>query len=201
MYGYSPIYSSYGYVAARSCPWPRSKVELNQKFRALWAQHIYWTRLAVNSIAGSLPDLQPTLNRLLRNPDDFAAVLTPFYGTANASEFARLFREHLTIAAELVQLLKAGNTQAAADAQKRWYANADAIAVFLARINPFWSQKEWQRMMYEHLKLLTEEVAARLSGNYTENVATNDRIEPQAYEMADVMTEGVVRQFPSAFQV
>lgn len=200
MYGYLPVYSSYGYVAARGCPWTPSKVELNRTLRALWAQHIYWTRLAVNSIVGGLPDTQATLNRLLRNPEDFAAVLAPLYGAAKAAEFAKLLREHLTIAAELVQLLKSGNTQAAADAQKRWYANADAIAAFLAGINPFWSRQEWQKMLYEHLKLLTEEVAARITGNYTENVATNDRIEPQAYEMADVMTEGIVRQFPSVFQ-
>ncbi|MCR8965139.1 hypothetical protein O0550_18360 [Brevibacillus halotolerans] len=40
------------------------------------------------------------------------------------------------------------------------------IAIFLSRINPYWSQEEWRQMMYQHLRLLTAEVAARIAGNY-----------------------------------
>lgn len=180
--------------------WTPSMVELNRTLRALWEQHIYWTRLTVNSIVGSLPDQQATTARLLRNPEDFAAVLKPLYGPAIAGEFARLLREHLTIAAELVQKLKSNQIKEAEDAQRRWYANADAIAAFLGKINPYWSEEEWRHMMYEHLRLLTAEVAARIAGKYEENVATNKLIEPQALEMADVMTRGIVQQFPASFQ-
>ncbi|MFB9329902.1 acetylglutamate kinase [Paenibacillus aurantiacus] len=153
----------------------------------------------MNSIVGRLPDESATTARLLRNADDFGAALEPLYGTAIASGFASLLRSHLTIAAELVKALQAGNTAAAENAQKRWYENADEIASFLGRINPYWSQAEWQRMMYEHLRLLTSEVSTRLMGNYAENVALSDRIEPQALEMADTMTSGIIRQFPANF--
>lgn len=110
-----------------------------------------------------------------------------------------MLRSHLTIAAELAKALQAGNTEAAADANKRWYANADDIAIFLSRINPYWSKAEWQSMMYEHLKLLTREVSSRLAKNYAENVALGDPIQTQALGMADVMTKGILQQFPSAF--
>lgn len=201
MYGYSPIeYCGPYFRTAHSCVWTPSKVGLNRKLRSLWEQHVFWTRLTVNSIVDGLSDVNETTNRLLRNPDDFAAVLAPLYGTAIANEFARLLREHLTIAAELVKELKSGNTQAARDAQTRWYANADAIAEFLARINPYWSKVEWQQMMYEHLRLLTEEVVSRIGKDYAKNVAVSDQIEPQALEMADMMTSGIVQQFPSKFQ-
>lgn len=51
-------------------------------------------------------------------------------------------------------------------------------------------------MLYEHLRLLTDEAATRLAKDYVKNVATNDQIEPQALEMANVMTTGIVQQFP-----
>ncbi|MBD7967198.1 acetylglutamate kinase [Paenibacillus sp. Sa2BVA9] len=185
---------------ARSYPtWTSSSVELNRKLRALWEQHVYWTRLTVNSIVDGLPDVNATTERLLRNPDDFAEVLASVYGIAIANEFARLLREHLTIAAELVGDLKSGNSEAAADAQRRWYANADSIADFLGRINPYWSQMEWQHMMYEHLGLLSDEVSTRIAKDYVKNVALNDQIETQALGMADMMTSGIVQQFPSNF--
>lgn len=173
---------------------------LNQRLRALWEQHIYWTRLAVGSILNRLPDEKATVARLLRNPEDFKKVLEPLYGPAVASQFAALLRDHLTIAAELVKALQAGNSMAAADANQRWFRNADDIAKLLSRINPNWSETEWRKMLYEHLNLLSRAVSARLAQNYEENVALDDLIELQALMMADIMTNGIVRQFPQAFR-
>jgi hypothetical protein len=199
MYGYSPTYYYYAYRPVYSNAWTPSMVGLNQNLRALWEQHVYWTRLTVNSIVDRLPDEKETTARLLRNPTDFAAALEPLYGSDIANKFAKFLRDHLTIATELVKALQAGNSTAAANAQKRWYANADAIADFLSRINPYWSKKDWKNMLFEHLRLLTNEVSSRLAGNYMENVGSNDRIESQALEMADVMTNGIIQQFPSSF--
>ncbi|MGG1444795.1 hypothetical protein ABE354_22605 [Brevibacillus laterosporus] len=67
-------------------------VELNRQLRALWEQHIYWTRLAVNSIVGDLPDKDATIKRLLRNATDFAAAFQPFYGAAIATRFGELMK-------------------------------------------------------------------------------------------------------------
>ncbi len=179
--------------------WTPASVELNRNLRALWEQHVFWTRLTVNSIVDGLADVKPTTERLLRNPDDFAAAMAPLYGGAIAAAFAKLLRAHLTIAAELTTNLKNGNAQAAASDKKRWYANADQIADFLSKINPYWSKEQWQQMLYEHLGLLTEEVASRIARDYTRNIALADPIQAQALEMADIMTSGIVKQFPMQF--
>lgn len=86
MYCHYPIY--YHPVTRNYSAWTPSSVELNRKLRALWEQHVYWTRLTVNSIVDGLPDVNATTERLLRNPDDFADVLASVYGTAIANEFA-----------------------------------------------------------------------------------------------------------------
>ncbi|WP_051287509.1 hypothetical protein [Paenibacillus taiwanensis] len=112
MYDYYPRYYHYD---LRQVPlvWTPTSVALNQQLRALWEQHVYWTRLVVNSIVGRQPDETETIARLLRNTDDFAAALKPLYGPTAANKFAELFRRHLTIAAELVKELQASNTSAA----------------------------------------------------------------------------------------
>lgn len=200
MYAYYPMYAYPTFRQDGQAKWTTSSVDLNRKLRSLWEQHIYWTRLTVNSIVDGLGDVKPTTERLLRNPSDFANVLAPVYGNVIATQFEKLLTEHLTIAAELVTDLKSGDMNAAEDAQKRWYRNADDIAAFLASINPYWSQEEWRMMLYEHLRLLSEEVTTRIAKDYEKNVATNNVIEPQALQMADVMTSGIVQQFPMLFQ-
>jgi hypothetical protein len=198
MYGFALSYYQLNLNRIIHC-WTPSQVALNQNLRSLWEQHIYWTRLTINSIVGQLPDEKETTARLLRNPTDFAMLLEPLYGSDIANRFARLFTAHLTIAAELVTALRDKNSAAIADAQKRWYSNADAIAIFLNQINPYWSVDDWRKMLYEHLSLTGNEAIYRVSGQYKDNIAINDQIEPQALIMADVMTSGIVQQFPLAF--
>jgi hypothetical protein len=176
-----------------------AELELSNLMRLLWEQHITWTRLTITSIVFSLPDAQLVIQRLLRNPIDFAIALEPFYGSAIANEFGRLLREHLTIAAEIVSESKAGNTQAAAEAEKRFYLNADAIAAFLARINPHWSEATWRKMLYDHLALVKAQAVDYLTNDYAAGIALWDEYERGAMLMADELTRGIVMQFPRRF--
>ena len=177
----------------------QSTIDLSNHLRLLWEQHVVWTRLTIISIVFSLPDVDLVTNRLLRNPKDFEALLRPLYGDRVASRFADLFTSHLVIAAELVNAAKAGDTRAAAEAEKRWYANADQIAAFLGSINPYWSVQQWKTMLHEHLALTKSEAVNMINGNYAESITLFDQIEKQALEMADVMTHGIIQQFPNYF--
>jgi hypothetical protein len=178
----------------------KAYLDLNNMTRLLWEQHVWWTRTFIISTAFNSPDLEAATQRLLRNPKDFQAALEPLYGRETAATFAKLLTEHLLIAAELVQAAKAGDTARAADAERRWYINANQIACFLARINPFWSEEEWRSALYEHLAITKDEAVAILTGNYEQSIRIFDQVELQALEMADMMTEGIARQFPRRFR-
>lgn len=194
------FYSS-AFKGSRSCSDGISRREqlLNNQMRLLWEQHVYWTRLAISGAVFHSPDSASSTARLLRNPNDFADALTPFYGKAAAAQFARLLTEHLTIASELVTAAADGKNQEAADAEKRWYDNADQIALFLSSLNPYWTAREWQEMLYSHLAMTKQEALCFITGNYAESVAVFDRIEQEALEMADRMTEGITAQFSFLF--
>lgn len=170
-------------------------ISIINTFRKLWFEHVVWTRSFIVSTAANLGDLQPVTARLLRNPTDFANVLKSFYGDDKAKRFSDLLTEHLTIAAQLVNAAKAGNTEAINNSRTMWYANADKIAGFLADINPYWSKNKWVLMLDDHLKLTEEEAVARLTGQYAKDVSLFDVIEDQALMMGDEMAEGIIRQF------
>jgi len=54
-------------------------------------------------------------------------------------------------------------------------------------------------MLYAHLAMTKAEAVAFITGNYAESVAVFDRIELEALEIADRMTEGILSQFPNLF--
>lgn len=177
------------------CTHTQRQVDLSNELRMLWEQHVQWTRAFIISTAADLEDLEAVTNRLLRNPADFANVLKQFYGDKIAKCFEELFTQHLLIAADLVNAVKKGDTVAADAARKKWYANADEISAFLAKINPFWSEAKWRQLFYSHLQMTEKEAGLRLAGKYAEDIKVYDMIEKEALKMADYMSAGIIKQF------
>ena len=177
-----------------NCYLSETAAQLRDCLRLLWEQHVYWTRMVILGIAFDLPDLKQTTNRLLRNARDFGRVFGRFYGKEIAAEFERLIRDHLVIAAELVKAAKAGNSSAAADAEKRWYANAEEIVCFLKNINPNWTVHCMRSMWFTHLVLTKEEAVATLKGEYDRSIETFNQIEKEALVMADEFSCGIINQ-------
>jgi hypothetical protein len=176
------------------------ELALRTDMRKLWEDHVTWTRLAVISLTTGTADTDATVARLLRNQTDIGNAVKPFYGRAAGAELTRLLREHITIAAALITAAKAGDQPAVAAAQTRWEANADQIARFLSRANPHWKLGPVRSMLRDHLRLTTREVVARLQSNWTADVAAYDEIHRQALHMADMLSAGIVAQFPKRFR-
>jgi hypothetical protein len=84
--------------------------------------------------------------------------------------------------------------------ERRWYNNAREIAAFLASINPFWSRREWENMLFNHLALVKTEAVDMLNADYLAGINIYTEMERQALEMADTMSEGIIKQFPDKFQ-
>jgi hypothetical protein len=170
--------------------------DLTQYFHMLWEQHVMWTKLVMSGLIYDLPDLEFSTQRLLRNASDFANALRPFYGDEIAQTFENLFREHITIAAELIGAAVAGDTNQVDTIWQRWVDNANQLAEFLGSINPNWSTEDWNAMLMEHLELLGNNLSDMLEQNFQAAIDGFDNIELQALEMADMMAEGIVTQFP-----
>ena len=172
-----------------------SKINIINTFRELWEQHIMWTRSFINASILGLPDVDLVATRLLRNPTDFANILKLYYGKDSALEFQKLLEEHLLLAASLINNAKAGNTAAAQEDERNWYLNANQIATFLASLSPHWTQQEWQKLFYDHLKMTKQEAINILTKQYQASIDIYDRIQDGALKMADYMAQGIIKQF------
>src|SRR5215213_11602260 len=173
--------------------------DLKSDMRKLWEDHIIWTRNVIFNIIDNLPGTTEAVNRLLQNQTDIGNAIKPYYGTAAGNQLTALLRDHITIAADLLTALKNNNTAAFNAAYAQWVANADAIAALLSSVNPNWPLAEMRAMMHEHLDLTAAEALARKTGNYAADVTAFENVHNQILEMADMFTEGIVKQFPNMF--
>jgi hypothetical protein len=171
--------------------------------RQLWEDHIVWTRQFIVSAAtepGDLPDIGPTTDRLLANQTDIGNAFKPYYGDEVGEAVTALLREHILTAADLIAAAKAGDTAAVEAASAAWYANADEIATALNGLNPKnWPLDVMKAHMKDHLDLTLAEAVARLQGRYDDDIAAYDEVHAQILEMADMLSDGIIAQFPATF--
>lgn len=177
------------------------RTTFNQDTRKLWEDHILYTRLYIVDTLADLPAKGATSNRLLENQVEIGNQMEPYYGEKAAGRLTALLKDHILIAAEVVDAAKKGDAARQKGASKRWYANSDDIAVFLESVNPkYWPADGMRRMLREHLDTTTQEVTACLNKDWNADIAAYDKLHGQILEMADVLSSGVVRQFPDKFK-
>lgn len=176
-----------------------NQVNLLEQMNLAWLQHVMWTRMLLISIAEDLKDLNATEARLLQNPKDIANIFRRYYGNSVADRIESLLTEHLTIGKDLIVALKNNNQRLSKELTDKWYRNADEMADFFSRINPFYPREQVRKMLYDHLKLTTEEVAARLRKDYSADIKAFDMVDKEVLEMSQFFVNGIVRQFPNLF--
>ena len=176
------------------------RATLHDGMRKLWEDHITWTRLFIVSAEAGAPDLDATAQRLLQNQTDIGNAIKPFYGDDAGTQLTALLRDHILTAGDLIAAAKAGDTAKVASTKDAWYANGDRIADFLASANPRnWPRAEMRQMMRGHLDRTLAEAVDHLQGNWAADVADYDEVHDQILRMADMLTAGIVAQFPRQF--
>jgi hypothetical protein len=196
--------------AASAAPVPisASALAFHDAMRKLWEDHITYTRNVIISFELNepdpsvvLPDLSTVVDRLLQNQVDIGDAIKPYYGTDAGNQLMALLKEHITGAAKVLTALKTNDQDALQTALTAWYANAHEIAVFLSNANPKnWPLSEMDRMMKDHLDATTEEAVARHQGNWNGDVGAYDKVHTQALAMADMLSNGIIAQFPAKFR-
>ena len=182
-----------------------SACDLKSDMQKLWEDHIIWTRNVIFNIIDDLPGTTEAVNRLLQNQVDIGNAIKPYYGASAGNQLTALLHDHITIAADLLTALKNdnappfGDTPAFTTAYAAWVTNADAIAALLSSVNPNWPLAEMKAMMHEHLDATGTEALARKNANYSADVTAFDNVHIQILTMADMLTEGIVKQFPNMF--
>jgi hypothetical protein len=188
-------------IAQKSSTIKSTCCDLKSDMRKLWEDHITWTRNVIFNILDTLPGTTEAVNRLLQNQVDIGNAIKPYYGEAAGNQLTALLHDHITIAAELLTALRDNNTTAFNDANAMWYANANAIAEFLGAANPrHWPVAEMKTMMKEHLDATAVEALARKNKDYAADVIAYDNVHNQILQMADMLTEGIIAQFPNMFK-
>lgn len=143
--------------------------------RILWTDHVIYTRNYIISAVDGLKDQDVVLARLLQNQKDIGNAIKPYYGEEAGNKLADLLTEHIVLAGKIVDAAKNGKQAQVEKLNKDWYRNADDIAAFLAKANPYWSESALKDLLYMHLQFVTDEALARIKKDWKGNITSFDK--------------------------
>lgn len=179
-------------------PDPINANELRVAMRKLWVSNAIWMReYIVNTIEGD-PSLDAASKRLAKSQDDIGRAFAPFYGAETGSKVTTLLRQHTSLVKEMIEASMAKDTAKLKEADKRWRANADSITTLLSTVNPTnWPMATIQPVLLGGMNLTIAETNARLKRDYNADVETFDTILAQSLNLADMLSGGIIKQFPN----
>jgi hypothetical protein len=168
--------------------------------RKLWEDHVTYTAFFYKAAVHGGDDVGKVAERLLRNQDDIGDAVKPFYGEAAGNRLAALLREHILAAADLVKAAKAGDATGQDQASRKFFENGDDLAAFLSSANPHWPRKTLEVALQGHLQMVIDQVVATLHRDTAAAIAAYDRGHEHMLMVADVLSSGIVMQFPERFE-
>lgn len=176
-----------------------AQIALYSGMRTLWAEHMQWTYDTVVAFASGSDGLNATIDRILKNQVDIGNAVAFYYGDDAGAKLTELLSTHIKDAVPVLVAAKAGDTAALDTAVADWYANAQEIGDFLASANPAWDQTDLRDMMKMHITQTIGYASDILGGDYEQAIVHYNEAEAHMVDMADMLSMGIIAQFPDKF--
>lgn len=158
---------------------------------SVWKDMSIWTRAYVYSAYAGIGSQEVIFERLYRIPADFGSTFRLIFGNEIADQYSNLLSNQIIILREIITAQINGNIDEVNQNTQRLYQNASDRAALLARINPFWNQKEWENLMRSYLGMTLDQSTRILAKDYPGEIIIFDRILFAAGLIADYFSLGL----------
>ena len=192
--GCAHTHSASGTLAVAAMSASTSVVHQNE--RTVWSDQVVRGREYVAAAFAGDRSARVALDRLERTQEAIGQTIKPYYGETAGNGLTTALKLQLGLTSELIQAVKTGNLEQKEKLERRLHENSNAIARFLAGLNPHWSPTELESMFNRTVELSVDEIVARKDGRSDGDERDLDSSLSQARRLADVISDGIVRQFP-----
>jgi len=154
----------------------RDQVDAIYSLRMFWFELATWTRYYFISRYIGIGNEDIVLARLNKVVEEYGAMLREIFGDQITEKYMNLMYTHVELITALITAQIEHHVDAADEAVRLLYQNAEENASFLASINPFWDETVWRNRLYSFIRSTIEEATAFLSGEYDRNINIFARI-------------------------
>ncbi len=176
------------------------KVALQLTLRDLWVGHIFWVRnVVLDTHYGDAAAAKAAEQQVVQNAKDIANSISPYYGRPASDKLFNLLAGHYGAIKDYMTATFAGNKAGQTAAVDKLKKNADEIAAFLSSANPNWPKATLQAALLAHGGHHISQIDEVSKKDFASEAKTWTAMKDQVYTIADVLANGIVKQFPKKF--
>lgn len=168
--------------------------------QGLWLGHIFWIRnVSIAVISKNESSAKIAEQQAVANARAIAASIELFYGAAAKDLFFKLLAGHYgAVKAYLVATL-ADDAAGQAAATRSLTSNAEEIATFLSKSNPYLAKDVLQGLLLAHGGHHIQQIQQLKDGKYEAEAQTWDEMRTHVYQIADATADALAKQFVKRF--
>jgi hypothetical protein len=176
-------------------------VGIKLALRDLWVGHIFWLRNEVlMTKLGDAEAAKVASGQIVDNARAIANSIAPIYGQDAADKLFGLLAGHYGGVKEYMTATYAENKDGQDAALAKMKQNGDELATFLNRANPkYWPKDVILSALVAHLVHHMTQITQFNTGDYAGEAITWGEMKKHIYVIADVLADGIVKQFPQKF--
>lgn len=176
-------------------------VELKLALRDLYSGHIFWVRnVVMETKHGDKAAAKVAEEQVVQNAKAIAESISPYYGKEASDKLFKLFAAHYGAVKDYMTATFAGKKGAQKAAVDKLNKNAEEIAVFLSSANPFWPKDALLSALAAHGGHHIAQIDAVSKKDFAAEAKTWEPMKGHIYAIADILADGIVKQFPEKFK-
>jgi hypothetical protein len=169
--------------------------------RNLWVDHIFWVRnVSIATFNKNNAAMKTADKRVVANAQLIAATIEPFYGATAQEHFFKLLAGHYGAVSAYLAAVTKGDASAQAGAIQSLTLNAEDIAIFLSKANPYLPQDAVNSLLLAHGGHHIKQIQQLQEQNYDSEAKTWEEMKDHVYQIADATAVALGKQFEERFR-
>jgi len=175
-------------------------IQTAASLRELWLGHIFWVRnVSIAAIDKNDSAVKSAEQQAVSNAKAIAASIEPFYGAAAEQGFFKLLAGHYRAVKAYLVATVAANATAQATTTQALTSNAEEIAVFLSKANPYLPKDAVQGLLLAHGGHHIQQIQQLKARQYEAEAQTWEEMKKHVYQIADATADALAKQFAKKF--
>jgi hypothetical protein len=168
--------------------------------RDLWIGHIFWVRAVSIATIEKQDDVAKIAEQqAVSNAKSIAATIEPFYGAAAKDAFFKLLAGHYGAVKAYLLATVADDTAKQGIATQSLTSNAEEIAGFLSKANPYLPKDAVNNLLQAHGGHHIQQIQQLKNRKYGAEAETWEDMKSHIYQIADATADALAKQFADRF--
>ena len=168
--------------------------------RDLWIGYIFWIRNVVLATFNKNDAAKKTAEQqVVANAQSLAGTVEPFYGTEAKESFFKLLAGHYGAVKDYLVASVGDDLAAQSTATRSLTSNAEEIATFLSKANPYLPKDALNGLLLAHGGHHIQQIQQLQDQRYDSEARTWDDMKNHVYQIADATADALAKQFVKRF--